>query len=119
MTARSRFLFPLPFPPDDSGPIPPYFDSLASAAPLTGELDGDRRADVVIVGGGYTGLSTAVHLGERRIASVVLEARDIGWGESSRSFGQVVPYLKHSPEHLARQFGPAVAERLEIGRAHV
>ena len=47
----------------------------------------------MIVGGGYTGLSTAVHLGERGIRPLVLEARDIGWGESSRSFGQVVPYL--------------------------
>ena len=42
----------------------------------------------------------------------MLEARDIGWGESSRSFGQVVPYLKHPPAHLAHQLGAEVAERL-------
>ena len=112
MTAGSRPLFPLPFPPDDNGPIPPYFDSFAPAAPATEKLDGDRRADVVVVGGGYTGLSTAVHLGERGVRPIVLEARDIGWGESSRSFGQVVPYLKHAPAHLEHQLGAEVAERL-------
>jgi glycine/D-amino acid oxidase-like deaminating enzyme len=112
MTRRFTPLFPLPFPPDDPCPIPAYFDSSAPPAPATAKLDGDRQVDIVIVGGGYTGLSTAVHLAERGIHSVVLEARDIGWGESSRSFGQVVPYLKHPPEHLARQLGPEVAERL-------
>jgi glycine/D-amino acid oxidase-like deaminating enzyme len=104
--------FPLPFPPDDPCPIPAYFDSFARPAPATERLDGERRADVVVVGGGYTGLSTAVHLAERGIRPLVLEARDIGWGESSRSFGQVVPYLKHPPDHLARQLGAEAAERL-------
>jgi glycine/D-amino acid oxidase-like deaminating enzyme len=108
----TKRLFPLPFPPDDTCPIPAYFDSFAPPAPATEKLEGDQHADVVIVGGGYTGLSTAVHLAERGIRSLVLEARDIGWGESGRSFGQIVPYLKHPPDHLARQLGPEVAERL-------
>jgi len=112
VTNRSGRLFPLPFPPDDTCPIPAYFDSFAPPAPATQKLEGDRHAVVVIVGGGYTGLSTAVHLAERGIRSLVLEARDIGWGESSRSFGQIVPYLKHPPDHLARQLGPEVADRL-------
>jgi glycine/D-amino acid oxidase-like deaminating enzyme len=112
VTGGSRALFPLPFPPDDPSPVPAYFDSFAPPAPATGKLEGDRRADVVIVGAGYTGLSTALHLAERGIPALVLEARDIGWGESSRSFGQVVPYLKHPPDHLARQLGPEAADRL-------
>src|SRR5262249_26260575 len=112
VTSRAGRLFPLPFPPDDAGPIPAYFDSFAPPSPAGEKLEGDRHADVVIVGGGYTGLSTAVHLAERSIGAVVLEARDIGWGESSRSFGQVVPYLKHPPDHLSRQLGPEVAGRL-------
>jgi glycine/D-amino acid oxidase-like deaminating enzyme len=112
MRRRTKRLFSLPFPPDDDSPVPRYFDSFAPAAPATEKLDGDRHADVLIVGGGYTGLSTAVHLAERGVRSLVLEARDIGWGESSRSFGQVVPYLKHSPDHLARQLGAHVADRL-------
>jgi glycine/D-amino acid oxidase-like deaminating enzyme len=101
-----------PLPSDDTCPIPAYFDSFAPPAPATEKLDGDRQADAVIVGGGYTGLSTAVHLAERGIRALALEARDIGWGESSRSFGQIVPYLKHPPSHLARQLGPEVADRL-------
>jgi glycine/D-amino acid oxidase-like deaminating enzyme len=112
VTIRAPSLFPLPFPPDDPCPIPAYFDSFAPPTPLTEKLEGDGRADVVIVGGGYTGLSTALHLAERHIRPVVLEANDVGWGESGRSFGQVVPYLKHAPEHLAHQLGAEVAERL-------
>src|SRR5262249_18529300 len=100
------------FPPDDNGPIPPYFESFAPAAPPTEKLDGDRRADVGGVGGGYTGLSPAVHLAERGGPPILLEARDIGWGESSRRFGQVVPYLNHPPAHLEHQLGAEVAERL-------
>ncbi len=111
-------MFPLPFPPDDPCPIPAYFDSFAPPAPATEKLDGDRQADVVVVGGGYTGLSTAVHLAERGIRALVLEARDVGWGESGRSFGQVVPYLKHAPDHLARQLGAEVAERLVEATGH-
>jgi NADPH-dependent 2,4-dienoyl-CoA reductase/sulfur reductase-like enzyme len=93
VTTRSGRLFPLPVPPDDTCPIPAYFDSFSPPAPATEKLEGDQHADVVIVGGGYTGLSTAVHLAERGIRSLVLEARDFGWGESGRSFGQIVPYL--------------------------
>jgi glycine/D-amino acid oxidase-like deaminating enzyme len=104
--------FSLPSALDGPSPIPAYFDSFAPPAVSTKELTGHQDFDVVIVGGGYTGLSTAVHLAERGIPSVVLEAKEIGWGESSRSFGQVVPYLKHPPEHLARQLGREVAERL-------
>jgi glycine/D-amino acid oxidase-like deaminating enzyme len=102
----------LPSPLDGPSPIPAYLDSVARAAPSTEKLDGDRTAEVVIAGGGYTGLSTAIHLGERGIRPVVLEAWDVGWGESSRAFGQVVPYLKHPPAHLARQLGADVADRL-------
>jgi len=48
-------------------------------------LDGSRRADVCIVGGGYTGLSSALHLAERGYDVVLLEARKPGWGASDDS----------------------------------
>src|SRR5262249_56170809 len=93
-------------------PAPAYCAASAPAGRGPEKPEGARQPDVVIAGAGYTGLSPALHLTERGIHALVLEARDIGWGESSRSFGQVVPYLKHPPEHLARQLGPDVAERL-------
>ena len=49
------------------------------------------QADVVIVGGGFCGLSTALHLAERGIRPVVLEAREVGFGGSGRNGGQVIP----------------------------
>ncbi|MFN4011564.1 MAG: NAD(P)/FAD-dependent oxidoreductase [Pannonibacter sp.] len=52
-------------------------------------LAGEVTADVVIVGGGYTGLSSALHLAEAGLSVVVLEAHRIGWGASGRNGGQV------------------------------
>ncbi|NBN63326.1 NAD(P)/FAD-dependent oxidoreductase [Pannonibacter tanglangensis] len=52
-------------------------------------LAGAVSADVVIVGGGYTGLSSALHLAEAGLSVVVLEAHRIGWGASGRNGGQV------------------------------
>ena len=54
-------------------------------APLRGEVE----ADVCVVGGGYTGLSAALHLAERGYAVVLLEAARVGFGASGRNGGQV------------------------------
>lgn len=60
-------------------------------------LDGDRRADVLIVGGGFAGLSTALSLAEKGASVVVLEAHEPGWGASGRNGGQANPGLKNEP----------------------
>ncbi|MFV8819006.1 NAD(P)/FAD-dependent oxidoreductase [Haliea sp. E17] len=52
-------------------------------------LAGDARADVCIVGGGYTGLSSALHLRERGYSVILLEANRVGWGASGRNGGHV------------------------------
>jgi glycine/D-amino acid oxidase-like deaminating enzyme len=69
-------------------------------------------ADVTIVGAGYTGLSTALHLAERGARVAVLEAREPGFGASGRSGGQAVPLLRHEPDALCARLGPEVAEPL-------
>lgn len=99
-------------PLDDTTPLPePYTNG---APPRLGapQLRGHVRADVVIVGGGYTGLSTALHLASAGASSVVLEAREVGWGGSGRAFGQVVPYAKHDHKHILAHFGPDWGERI-------
>ena len=99
-------------PMDDSTPLPePY---TVGAAPRLGapSLRSRMRMDVAIVGAGYTGLSTALHLKEAGVSSVVLEAREVGSGGSGRAFGQVVPYAKHDHAHLLAHFGPDYGERM-------
>src|SRR5689334_3853759 len=99
-------------PLDD--PTPPPEPYTAGAAPRLAApvLRGRVKADVVIVGAGYTGLSTALHLAAAGVVSVVLEAREVGWGGSGRAFGQVVPYAKHDHAHLLAHFGPNYGERM-------
>ena len=69
----------------------------ANPPPTTRPLEGERRADVVIVGAGYTGLSCAVHLLDAGRETVVLEARGIGHGGSGRNLGQVNPGVWADP----------------------
>ncbi|HUN48256.1 MAG TPA: FAD-binding oxidoreductase [Stellaceae bacterium] len=99
-------------PVADTVPVPRFYDAFAPAAPAAPPLEGGERAAVAIVGAGFTGLSTALHLAERGIRALVLEAKEIGWGASSRNFGQLVPYFKHDQEHVLQQFGAGRGERL-------
>ncbi len=69
------------------------------------QIASDLDADVVVVGGGYTGLSAALHLSEAGKSVVVLEAREIGWGASGRNGGQVNPGLKLLPSQIKAYYG--------------
>ena len=83
------------------------------AVPMS-PAQGEVRADVAIVGGGYLGLSTALHLAERGVSVVLLEARVIGHGASGRNTGFVVPALKGGLglEPVSALIGADNAERL-------
>lgn len=76
---------------------------IEATAPLD-PLRGSHKADVVIIGGGYTGLSTALHLSERypdrRV--VLLEASRVGSGASGRNDGLVLPFI-HGAEPIVRE----------------
>lgn len=69
-------------------------------------------ADCVIVGGGFTGLSTALHLAERGLKAVLLEANEPGWGASGRNGGQVIPGLKLDPSEMRAKYGDDLGRRL-------
>jgi len=78
----------------------------------TPALAGETRAQVAVVGAGYTGLSTALHLAERGIGVTVLEAHEPGWGAAGRNGGQVNAGLKHEPDAVERHLGPVYGPRL-------
>src|SRR5215213_11979407 len=63
-------------------------------------------SDVVIIGGGYTGLSAARTLARLGLAATVLEQHTVGWGASSRNGGFILPGYKPEMEELERRLGP-------------
>ncbi|MER8378076.1 FAD-binding oxidoreductase [Mesorhizobium sp. M1399] len=71
-----------------------------------------RRVDVVIVGGGIMGLSTALHAARLGLAVQVLDAGEIGNGASGLNGGQVIPGLKYDPDWLLEHFGLERGEAL-------
>jgi glycine/D-amino acid oxidase-like deaminating enzyme len=72
------------------------------------ELVGAEQADVVVVGGGFTGLSTALHLREAGVDVAIVEAMEPGWGASGRNNGQVIPTLSRpDPEDIVARHGAA------------
>lgn len=77
----------------------------ATAAPAYPPLQGEAQTDIAIVGGGYTGLSTALHLAESGHKVTLLEAHQPGWGASGRNGGQLNPGLKYDPSGIVGMFG--------------
>ena len=84
---------------------PSLWAHTAVSAPQTAPLAQDVEADICIIGGGYAGLSTALHLAESGVKPVVLEARECGWGASGRNGGQVIPGLKYDPDEMIATYG--------------
>jgi glycine/D-amino acid oxidase-like deaminating enzyme len=69
---------------------------------------GETTCDTVIVGAGFTGLSTALHLREAGVDVAVVEAAEPGWGASGRNNGQVIPTLTRvEPDDLVAAHGEA------------
>ncbi len=85
----------------------------AAPAPDTTELEGTIKVDVCIVGGGYTGLTTALELAKSGTSVVLLEKEEIGFGGSGRNAGHCTPTFTHySLPELRSMLGEPWAERL-------
>lgn len=80
-----------------------YYQASANLELDAGPLDSDQRAEVCIVGGGYTGVNTALELAEQGVDVVLLEAHEIGWGGSGRNGGQVICGIGHDPQTVRKQ----------------
>lgn len=75
-------------------------------------LSGEESCDVCVIGGGYTGLSTALHLAERGYQVILLEANRLGWGASGRNGGQVCSGQRQDQEDLEKHLGESRAREL-------
>ncbi|MCM2561630.1 FAD-binding oxidoreductase [Lutimaribacter sp. EGI FJ00015] len=75
-------------------------------------LNGTVETDVVVIGGGFTGLSAAIEAARRGNAVTLLEGKAVGWGASGRNNGQVIPILTAAePDMWVSRFG-AAGERM-------
>ncbi len=89
-----------------------YYAATANPFPTFAPLAGEVRADVCVVGGGYAGVSAALHLAERGYDVVLLEGARIGWGASGRNGGQIVSGFAASMTAIEKAVGRADARRL-------
>lgn len=98
---------------DRQGAFPPsYYAATARIPEALPVLKGNHRADVAIVGGGYTGLSAALHLAQAGRKVVLLEAHRAGFGASGRNGGQVGTGQRRDQDELERLFGQTMARAL-------
>ncbi|HEV7336555.1 MAG TPA: FAD-binding oxidoreductase [Bosea sp. (in: a-proteobacteria)] len=87
---------------------PSLWAATAQPGPVLGTLEGAVESDVVVIGAGFTGLSTAIHLRESGVGVTILEAAEPGWGASGRNNGQVIPTLAgHDPSAMTARHGEA------------
>lgn len=76
------------------------------------KLNGDINADICIIGAGYTGLSTAIHLAEQGFKVVILEAKRIGFGASGRNGGQIVHSYSRDIDFIKQNFGDETGDEM-------
>lgn len=98
--ARSLYTEPL---------APSLWAATAPKAIDTEAVDGEVETEVLVVGAGFSGLSTAYHVADRK-KTVVVEAGEIGQGASGRTTGHVIPSLKADPDEIVAAFGPEKGE---------
>ena len=89
-----------------------YYAASAPEQPDRPALQGAISTEVCIVGAGYTGLSTALHLIEAGYQVVLLEAARVGWGASGRNGGQLVNSFSRDLDVIAAKESPEVARLL-------
>ncbi len=89
------------------------WEATAEPGPKLSSLEGEHKAEVVVIGAGISGLSTALHLAEAGYSVVVIEACEPGSGATGKSGGLVAPdFIKHNLAEIKRALGHAEGERL-------
>lgn len=86
-----------------------YYAATANQAPERPALEGEVGCDVCVIGAGFTGLSTALHLAEKGYQVVVLEGSKVAWGASGRNGGQIVNGFNRDLDGIALRYGKDTA----------
>ena len=90
-----------------------YYRATANTLAQRPPLDADLSADVCVIGGGFTGVNTAIELAQRGLSVILLEARRIGWGASGRNGGQLIRGIGHDVSGFAKYVGEEGVTYLE------
>ncbi len=82
-----------------------YYAATANEQKQYPLLEGEHQTDVVVVGGGFTGVNTALELAERGYSVTLLEANRLSWGATGRNGGQIIGGIGHSLEQFEKTIG--------------
>ncbi len=106
---------------DTQGEYPQsYYAAAATPLPPFPTAQGDLRCDICVVGGGFTGLSSALHLAERGYDVILMDAQRVGFGASGRNGGQAGMGQRLEQDELETMLGKAHARQLwDIGKQSV
>ncbi len=91
-----------------------YYAASSLPQPDHPVLQGEQVADVCVVGGGFSGLNTALELAERGMSVVLLEAHKIGWGASGRNGGQLIRGVGHGLEQFEGVIGKDGVRQMKL-----
>ncbi|KMN14026.1 FAD-dependent oxidoreductase [Pseudomonas weihenstephanensis] len=91
-----------------------YYAASSLPQPDHPVLQGEHVADVCVVGGGFTGLNTALELAERGMSVILLEAHKIGWGASGRNGGQLIRGVGHGLEQFEGIIGKDGVRQMKL-----
>jgi gamma-glutamylputrescine oxidase len=86
-----------------------YYAASANPSPERPALSGANEIDVCIIGAGYSGLSTGLHLVEKGYKVAIIEGARVGWGASGRNGGQIVNGLNASLQTIKKRYGQDTA----------
>ena len=95
-----------------------YYAASSLPQPDHPVLQGEHVADVCVVGGGFTGLNTALELAERGMSVILLEAYKIGWGASGRNGGQLIRGVGHGLEQFEGIIGKDGVRQMKLMGLH-
>ncbi len=93
----------------DGRHAPSYYAASANKSPERPILVGHNEIDICIIGAGFSGLSTGLHLAEKGYKVAIIEGARVGWGASGRNGGQIVNGLNASLQTIKKRYGQDTA----------